>query len=358
MSIQSVASLGIGAFFCSWGVSDFKNKKPISGFFKEVVGAYFLFQGLPYFPISMEPPCFTPLQSPPILYRLPSDSCAIAKRPLERRIVAIGDVHGSYNGLIALLQKSRLINSFRNWSGGSSTFVQIGDVVDRGPDSEKCWNFLDQLQQQAKKTGGKVVRLLGNHELWWVQGKTESCGPSCHQKTFREKIIRDVLDHKVHAAATFREGGLLFSHAGFMPEILKSLKTTDYHKAAESANHLLRDSIKRNRFDHPLFQASAHRGGSAPEGGIFWADFQELREQTPSKIIQIVGHTPPHCKAGFDDCHPIRATSDLRAINIDGGLLERYGGNLAYLEIHRGHVFTHTQKQGFWETEDLAAHCR
>jgi hypothetical protein len=48
------------------------------------------------------------------------------------RIVAVGDVHGSYDGLTGILRTAGLIDADGHWSGGSATFVQTGDLLDRG----------------------------------------------------------------------------------------------------------------------------------------------------------------------------------------------------------------------------------
>ena len=49
------------------------------------------------------------------------------------RVVAIGDVHGDADALVALLQRTGLVNEARHWTGGTATLVQTGDVLDRGP---------------------------------------------------------------------------------------------------------------------------------------------------------------------------------------------------------------------------------
>ncbi|MBZ5497351.1 MAG: metallophosphoesterase [Acidobacteriia bacterium] len=86
------------------------------------------------------------------------------------RVVAVGDVHGAYSQLVAILQHTGLIDGDRQWAGGSTTLVQTGDVIDRGTQSRACLDLLMELQRQAERAGGKVVPLLGNHEAMNVMG--------------------------------------------------------------------------------------------------------------------------------------------------------------------------------------------
>lgn len=39
--------------------------------------------------------------------------------------------------------------------------VQTGDVVDRGPDTQKLYKWMRKLTEQAAEQGGKVVKLWG-----------------------------------------------------------------------------------------------------------------------------------------------------------------------------------------------------
>ena len=54
------------------------------------------------------------------------------------RVVAVGDVHGDHDQLVAVLRSAGLIDGQDKWSGGKAHFVQTGDVLDRGPDSRKA----------------------------------------------------------------------------------------------------------------------------------------------------------------------------------------------------------------------------
>ena len=54
------------------------------------------------------------------------------------RVVAIGDIHGSLDGVTAILRSTGLTGSDGRWTGGATTFVQTGDVTDRGAACAPC----------------------------------------------------------------------------------------------------------------------------------------------------------------------------------------------------------------------------
>jgi hypothetical protein len=81
------------------------------------------------------------------------------------RIVAVGDIHGAFDQFVAILRAAGIIDNRNRWSGRRAVFVQTGDVLDRGPDSRKALDLLKKLEGEAQRAGGRVVALLGNHEL-------------------------------------------------------------------------------------------------------------------------------------------------------------------------------------------------
>lgn len=98
--------------------------------------------------------------------RTPARSQAVDVCNLQttERIVAIGDVHGSFDNFVAILRTAGLIDNRRQWAGGKTVFVQTGDVLDRGPASRDAMDLLRKLEKDAPGAGGLVVPLLGNHE--------------------------------------------------------------------------------------------------------------------------------------------------------------------------------------------------
>jgi len=96
--------------------------------------------------------------------------CTLAPIPTRlsiapKRLVAIGDLHGDLGGTRAALKAARAIDDRDQWIGGDLVIVQTGDVLDRGDDESKILELLERLDRDARKAGGAVIQLLGNHEL-------------------------------------------------------------------------------------------------------------------------------------------------------------------------------------------------
>jgi hypothetical protein len=93
------------------------------------------------------------------------------------RIVAVGDVHGGYDELVALLRQAKVLDRRARWIGGRTHLVQTGDLLDRGPHSKKVMDLLMRLEGQALKAGGRVHALLGNHEVMNLLGDLRYVSP-------------------------------------------------------------------------------------------------------------------------------------------------------------------------------------
>jgi hypothetical protein len=81
-----------------------------------------------------------------------------------QRVVAVGDIHGDLDAFVGILQRARLIDPIRRWSGAQTILVQTGDFLDRGPKAREVMDLLMSLQRDAQRQGGRVVVLMGNHE--------------------------------------------------------------------------------------------------------------------------------------------------------------------------------------------------
>ena len=99
------------------------------------------------------------------------------------KIYAMGDIHGDFNLLLILLRFcAQVIDAQGKWIGKEKTcVVLVGDTIDRKrPEVPSVGElegeellihlFLNQLHQQAKDHGSKVIKCLGNHEEMNIDG--------------------------------------------------------------------------------------------------------------------------------------------------------------------------------------------
>lgn len=75
------------------------------------------------------------------------------------------DLHGDLAHAMRVFRAAKLVDHRGYWSGGDTTLVQTGDIVDRGKDTIALYRQMDSLRDQATRAGGRVISLLGNHEV-------------------------------------------------------------------------------------------------------------------------------------------------------------------------------------------------
>ncbi|KAG5589658.1 hypothetical protein H5410_040172 [Solanum commersonii] len=106
------------------------------------------------------PPPITPKPQNPLQTIFPSPT----------RLIAIGDIHGDFQKSKESFKLAGLIDDHDKWCGGSTTVVQIGDVLDRGGEELKILYFLEKLKREAAKVNGNLITMNGNHEIMNVDG--------------------------------------------------------------------------------------------------------------------------------------------------------------------------------------------
>ena len=92
-------------------------------------------------------------------------------RPAVKRLVAIGDVHGDLEATKEALRAGGLIDDNDKWCGGKTTAVQVGDQLDRGGDEIAILFLLERLRFEARKQGGELIVMNGNHETLTAAGR-------------------------------------------------------------------------------------------------------------------------------------------------------------------------------------------
>jgi hypothetical protein len=137
------------------------------------------------------------------------------------RVVAVGDIHGAFDSFTAILRAAQIIDNRNRWTGGRAVLVQTGDILDRGPDSRKTIDLLRRLERDAQRAGGRVVTLLGNHELmrlisdWrYVSAGEIAAFRTGDSEQFREQVMtalneqaaqRAKAEGREHDPAAYRE---------------------------------------------------------------------------------------------------------------------------------------------------------
>ncbi len=95
---------------------------------------------------------------------LATPACAAA------RVVAVGDAHGDIGALSGILRDAGLVDAKGRWAGGPATLIQTGDMIDRGPADRAVLDLMMALEKDALRKKGRVLVLLGNHEVMNMTG--------------------------------------------------------------------------------------------------------------------------------------------------------------------------------------------
>ena len=145
-----------------------------------------------------------------------------------KRFLAIGDVHGEYDAALALLRAAGVVDDEHRWAFGDGHVIFNGDVLDRGARvTESLW-LIYRLEQEARKAGGRVHMVLGNHELMalggdlryvvaqYLQGVVPARGMTYPQLFGPETELGRWLRTR---NTIVKINGLLFAHAGVSSDV-------------------------------------------------------------------------------------------------------------------------------------------
>lgn len=221
-------------------------------------------------------------------------------RNAVRRLVVIGDLHGDIDITIKSLLAARVMNNEFKWIGGDTVVVQAGDQLDRVRPLEdlssgeyslkeesykdegsylKILYLLNNLNRQAKKKGGEIINILGNHEMMNVNLDFRYVSDAEFNEfylTFKDKnILRDrpvnhikddfkeIKNGLLERASVFYPGGTISNyfathflpivqigkfvicHAGILPKLAKEY-------TLKEINHKVRDYLLGDRKDQTL----------------------------------------------------------------------------------------------------------
>jgi len=178
----------------------------------------------------------------------------------KNRIVIIGDIHGDIRRFKDILIDAKVINNNIEWIAEpkNTIVVQMGDQVDsinRDPSLEE-WEvlpdvemiyFTNLLHKIALSKGGRVISLIGNHELMnsignysYVSSKSLNNDDSKRHDLFKPGGgLSAILSQRPIVA---KIGKLLFCHAGLTMEHLSLL--TKHGKDISYINSIWKNFIK------------------------------------------------------------------------------------------------------------------
>jgi hypothetical protein len=263
-----------------------------------------------------------------------------------KKLFIISDIHGQFEWFKKLLINHKIVNKKMKWKFGKGHLVIVGDIFDRGDlVTEALWT-VHQLAQQARKKGGRVHYLLGNHEVFNLQNFYRDShikykyalrgllGPEFNDLYSEKTVLGKWLRTR---NTMIRINGMLFVHAGIHPDLLT------LNLDIQGINQTIRDNLNRPRSElkaDPLLDFLFYSKGPLWYRGFFYArnDIPKLTADELQNILEyfkvsriIVGHTTQkHITPLFDN----------RIIGIDSGI--KYGTKGEALMWYKGTFYRAT----------------
>jgi hypothetical protein len=304
------------------------------------------------------------------------DVCDVRDAP---RVVAIGDIHGAYDNFVKVLQMTGLVDDEVRWAGGKTHLVQTGDLLDRGVQTREILDLMMRLEKEAKKAGGRVHALLGNHEAMNMLGdlryvdpeeyeafrtprsenlredffnrlvdlnrdRARSAGEEFDEDAFRARLEEQaplgfvertqMLSDKGEYGrwlrkrpAMARVNGVAFLHGGLSPEVAL-LGCKEINKTVR--REITRDFRKTRQDPQASLVAGEngplwYRGLAKEDEATFAPALEQILEAVEARAI-VVGHT-------VTVTGRIQSRFGGRVIMIDAGMAPAYKGSRAALEI-------------------------
>ncbi|NER16492.1 metallophosphoesterase [Spongiivirga citrea] len=217
------------------------------------------------------------------------------------KILAISDIESGYKTFRDFLISNKVINQKLDWTFGKGHLVLVGDFVDRGFSTTQVLWFIYKLEQEAKRHGGTVHFILGNHEIKNLQGNYEAASPKYNYVA----AILGVRQYNLYDSNSFMGkwlaskntveliNGHLFVHGGIHPDIANSDLTIDEINQIVRANYRNTFYPKREKSNEQLLLStfkgpSWYRGYFKEDLGI-----EEVEKGLARLVAKdvIVGHT-------------------------------------------------------------------
>ena len=169
-----------------------------------------------------------------------------------KNIAALSDIHGQYDLAVELLKNNKIIDKNLNWNYGKGHLVIVGDIFDRGKKVNEMLWLVYHLENQAKKKGGKVHFLLGNHEYMVLHQDVRYINEKYKTTTSLLNLSYDelysnktVLGRWLRSKPTIiKINNSIFVHGGISKDFLAQ---RDFN--IEAINEMMRKSIDRTKIE-------------------------------------------------------------------------------------------------------------
>ena len=160
--------------------------------------------------------------------------------PLPERMLVISDVEGEFDVMERFLRGNGVVDKAGRWAFGKGHLVTVGDMVDRGTKQLEVLWMLWRLDREARKAGGRVHFVLGNHEVMQMGGDIRYTAPKYKKVAALFGIpCRELLGAETELGRWLRScnglvrvGPYLFVHAGISPEFASKPIDLDRANAA------------------------------------------------------------------------------------------------------------------------------
>ena len=136
-------------------------------------------------------------------------------RPVPPRVVAVGDLHGDLRAFGAIARMCGLLDERGGWIGQDAHLVLMGDLIG-GAHSRLLLNAVIRLEREARRAGGRVHALLGNHDLLPAAGRFEGMTRG-ERRGYRKGDFRGDGPYSEwlrRRPSILKIGGTIFVHAG------------------------------------------------------------------------------------------------------------------------------------------------
>eukprot|EP01012_Entosiphon_sulcatum_P037492 TRINITY_DN4811_c0_g1_i1.p1 TRINITY_DN4811_c0_g1~~TRINITY_DN4811_c0_g1_i1.p1 ORF type:complete len:340 (+),score=65.75 TRINITY_DN4811_c0_g1_i1:25-1020(+) len=218
--------------------------------------------------------------------------------PQEYDTIAVGDLHGDLYHTVATLFAAGVIDHHGHWAADRRTVIQVGDVVDRGDDGRFLYDYLSELREEASLHGGRVIQLLGNHELMNFEGYLRYVSPGDVQTYGGERNRAEEwaatgrLGYLRHLPVAYIHHDSVFVHAG-ISEYWANLGVDEINHRAQQA--ILAESWKDPLLgyeDSVLWNRNLYYASAKGRCNLVEASLQALTNAEGKEIRRmVVGHT-------------------------------------------------------------------